>query len=337
MAGSKVTIHELSEYCNVSIATISRVINNNGRFSEETRQKVLKAIDELGYIPNTSAKSLRTRSSRMVGIMVNTLEFETVASAVSILSDRLFEGGYAPIVCQIGQHAEKENFYYQQLRSINVCGIILIVNHNISKEILEADIPVIFMYRNPLTKSLDRVSILRTDDYGTGRIAAEELLRCGCRDIAFIRFKGSSSLQTMGRQLGLIQTLYEHQTVCNESRGVACTDGRFSTMLEEIGRTIDEAGPAEGYFCATDVLALALVRCLETRNCRVPEDVKVIGCNDMTASHLTQHPITTIRHHIQEMCSDAISVLGRMLAGEVLTPEERDRTYDVELVRRETT
>ena len=150
MSDHKVTMRELSEYCGYSTATISRVINNTGRFSEETRARVLKAIDELGYIMDTSAQSLRTRSTRIVGIFINELNHMMTSRLLTQLQKQLFAQGYTPIICEVGYDGSREQYYFNMLQSINACAVLVIMKRMGSDCLLKANIPVLFVYRNPL-------------------------------------------------------------------------------------------------------------------------------------------------------------------------------------------
>ena len=123
----------------------------------------------------------------------------------------------------------------------------------------------------------------------------------------------------------------------DEEASVLADDGGFAGQLAAADRVLDAHPAAEGYFCASDLAALALIRSLETHGYRVPEDVKVIGCNDMQLALYNNKTITTIRHKTDEICGAAVDRLNRMLAGEEIPEAERRTVLGVSLVKRETT
>ena len=338
MARRKVTIQELSQYCGVSTATISRVINNNGHCSEKTRARVLKAVEEMGYIPDSNAKSLRTKSSHIVGIFINELNHLMTTCLLAQLQQMLFKQGYTPIICEIGYSGVKEQYYFSMLQSINACAIIVIMKQMGSDCLLEANIPVLFLYRNPLPGRIEsnHICVIQTDDYSAGTLAGQELLRLGCKHIAEIRVKNTDSRVPLGRHLGLLNYLFRSNMPYDESLEIVADSSEFSQLLEAINQKLDQGYVADGYFCVNDILALALIRALEVHGYRIPEQVKVIGCNDSAIALYNNKQITSIQHSVPEMCAATVDMLKRMLSHEQLSENDRIQTFPVSLVRRAT-
>lgn len=338
MARRKVTIHELSEYCGVSTATVSRVINNNGHYSEKTRARVLKAIEEMGYIPDSNAKSLRTKSSRIVGIFINELNHMMTTRLLTQLQQMLFTQGYTPIICEVGYSGVKEQYYFNMLQSINACAIIVIMKRIGSGCLLEANLPVLFLYRNPLPGRIesDHICVVQTDDYSAGNLAGQELLRLGCKRIAEIRFRNLDSRVPLGRHLGLLNCLFRNNMPYDESLEIVADSSEFSELLEAINRKLELGLIADGYFCVSDILALALIRALEDHGLHVPENVKVIGCNDNPVALYNDKQISSIQHSIPEMCAATVDLMKRMVSHEQLPENVRIQTFPVSLVRRAT-
>lgn len=335
----KVTIRELSEYCGVSTATISRVINDNGRFSEATRKRVMDAIQTLGYIPDTNAKTLRTRSSRVVGILMSNLDHTIPLKPVSLMQDLLFNEGYTPVLCNIESHPEREMFYLHMLQSVHACAVIVIMNCGVSDRLLHSGIPVLFAYRNPMPDVVtnEGVCVVQTDDYAAGEIAGEELLRLGCKQISEVRLRNVDNRVPLGRHLGLLNALFHHNANYDERLEIIAERNEFDVILHAVNQKLDSGAIADGYFCVNDVLALALISSLTEHGYRVPEDVKVIGCNDMYCALYSSRPITTIRHDESRICHTTLEMMKRMLNGESIPKEERTKTIPVTLIHRATT
>lgn len=339
MCKKRVTVRDLSKYCGVSTATVSRVINNNGRFSEDTRRHVLEAVEKLGYIPDNSAKSLRTQSSRVVGILMNHLDQAMPLELMSRMQDLLFNEGFTPMLCNIESRPDRELFYLNMLQSIHACAIIVMMNCGVSDRLLNAGIPIIFAYRNPMPGHLvnKNICVVQTDDYAAGVVAGEELLRLGCKRISEVRVRNADQRVPLGRRLGLMNTLFRYNMDYDEALEIIIEGNTFDVILNAMNQKLDSGSIADGYFCVNDVLALALIASLAEHGYRVPEDVKVIGCNDMYCSTLSVRPITTIRHDENKICEMTVNLLKRMLKGEVISVEERMQTVPVTLIRRATT
>lgn len=339
MARSKVTMQDLAKYCNVSTATISRVLNNNGRFSEETRKTVETAIRDLGYIPNDAAKSLRKQSTKLVGIFINTFDHEIVTDALAELQRLLFEHGFTPIICNIGSEAERENDYFQMLQRMNVCGIFMLFLRTAYKSVKsDSPIPTIFIYKNPETYNAQEDHyIIETDDFQAGELAARELIRCGCRRPALARFTSPNKSIPLGRQIGFLNGMYRSNIPLDESLSIVIDSKDYQRMYAVINEQIEKGQVADGYFCVNDLLATCLIRVLEKHKYRVPEDVRVVGCNNMRCSIQSTKPITTISHQITPICEAGVDLLEHILRGDEIPPEQRQQTFGVTLIRRETT
>lgn len=337
MGKDKITIKELSDYCGVSTATISRVINNNGRFSEETRSKVLEAIKTLGYIPNNSAKALRTKSSRIVGIFVNTLNYEITSDTVVNLQQVLFNHGYVSVVCNAGLNNENESDYFDMLLSMDVCGIIIIASRFTSIVPQAPGIPLIYIFRNPGPIEVAASCVVETDDFDAGYQAGAELIRLGCKRLAAVHVRHSNSHMPFGRDIGFLRALYDFGLPYDESLSITVDALEYGTALKAVNQALEEGCVADGYFCSSDLLALSTVRSLELHGFCVPDEVKVIGCNDMSIAMLNNKPLTTIRHKISDICNAAVENLDLILGGESLTEAQQRKVFGVDLIRRATT
>lgn len=337
MAHKRATLKEIADYCGVSTATISRVLNDNGRFSEETRCRVLDAVHRFNYFPNATAKALRTQSTRLVGIFVNALEYEMTGITIAKLQQCLSEHGYVSIICNIGDEPGKEDVYYQMLLSQNVCGVIMLVMRSLPVLFRQEGIPTIFIYKNPLPTQMDEnTCVIETDNFEAGYLAGRELCTLQCRSVAEIRMKNVNDRVPMGRHVGLLQALYESGVPYDEARSIIIEDSSFAGICQAIQTSIRTSGVADGYFCASDLFALALIRCLEASGHQVPEEIKIIGCNDMALAMYNNKPITTIRHRIDDICNAAVDCLTHMISG-TLPEEHRSQIFGVTLVHRETT
>ena len=332
-------MQDLAKYCQVSTATISRVLNNNGRFSENTRKMVEAAMQELGYVPNDAAKNLRKQSTKIVGIFINTLLHETVTDVLNELQTILFEHGFIPIVCNIGKEGTREAAYFRVMQSMNVCCIFMIflrtAYYTLEKK---SNIPIVFIYKNPdFSEDLSDYYILETNDFQAGELAGRELIRSGAKNWAIVRYTTVGKSIPLGRELGFLNVLYHKNFMLDKTLSIIVEERDNFQVYAAINEHIKNGSVADGYFCVTDALALSLIQVLENNHYRVPEDVRVVGCNNLSCSHYGPHPITTIAHQVNAICAAGVELLENILSGIEIPTEMRQQTFDVSLIRRETT
>ena len=145
-----ISIKEIAKLANVSVATVSRVINNNGRFSEETRKKVQDIIDKYGYTTNMAAKSLRMSKSKTVGLIVPNIDNEWFSHLVLEIEKYFFEKNYSVFICNTSQDEQKEIAYFKSLDSKLVDGIMCISGiEEIPTDVITRNIPIVCIDRKP--------------------------------------------------------------------------------------------------------------------------------------------------------------------------------------------
>lgn len=320
----------------VSTATVSRVINQNGRFSAQTERRVREAIRQLGFVPNQAAKDLRTHRSRLVGILVSHLAYEYVGNIVSRLESHLFNQGFIGVTCNIGDNYDSEQTYLDALFGMNICALIVL---STGRQITRPNglaIPMIYINRTPDNLDDKLCCSISTDSIGAGYTACTALLDAGCRRPAIVRTRYDISPWPREREVGFMKALLERGCAYDASLSVTVPAyGQFGDVYACVGEQLDRGRVADGYFCESDMYALSTIRCLETHGLRVPEDVKVVGCNDLSVALLNNRPITTIRHQTDAICARAVENLRLMLKDKPLP--EQHTVFDVSLVPRETT
>lgn len=145
-----ISIKEIAKLADVSVATVSRVINNNGRFSDKTKEKVETIIKEYGYTANIAAKSLRTSKSKTIGLIVPNIDNEWFSQLALDIENYFFKHNYSVFICNTSQNEEKEVAYFKSLDSKLVDGIICISGiETIPSDSLTRDIPIVCIDRKP--------------------------------------------------------------------------------------------------------------------------------------------------------------------------------------------
>lgn len=326
--GMMTSIREVAKLAGVSPSTVSRVMNGTARVDDEKRQKVEQAILETGFKPNEIARSLYKRSSKIIGILVPDIInpfFHELAGAVEEECDR---SGYRLTLCNSNNDLEKEKRNLDLLERMNADGVILMTNREeIYKEISSYRIPVVMIDRR--IEGNKGIACIQSNHYQGGRMSMEHLLNCGCKRIV-----------QMSGPLQLSSARQRHQgylDVCRE-RGIrpSWIEGSYSyeSGAWMASRLLEQYPDTDGVIAANDMVAIAVYKEFHKKGIRVPEDIQIIGFDNISLSSLVTPEITTIAQPIAQMGQTAVRMLTEYVAG---TQGTRQRVFDVKLIKRDTT
>jgi len=338
MKNSQISIKEIARLSGVSVATVSRVINNNGRFSEETRKKVLDIIEKYQYNTNSIAKSLRMNKSNTIGIIVPDISNEFFSTIVHNIESYFFERGFSTFICNTDKSKEKEKAYIKSLDSKMVDGIICISGQEeIEDSILSRDIPIACIDRRPrMSKNL---AMVESDHFMGGYLATKHLIEKGCKDIILLSKKSNLS-SVKDRIEGYKKALYEYSyPFSSESIVETINDSKHNidNARETIHRELINGRTFDGVFATNDWLALGVVRELISEGLDVPNDVKIVGFDDDTIASYSEIPLTTIRQNVHQIANVVSDVFYKLLTEEKVAKKRTYIKIPVELIERETT
>lgn len=328
-----ISMNDISRMAGVSVATVSRIINQNGRYSAETERRVRAIIEKYHYTPNMVAKGLKTRRSNFVGVIVPDITNEFFAQIVQELQNGLRAQGYMALVCNTGEDEAVERQYMSILGAVNLAGLIFVSGNARTVESGLQDLPAIYIDRAPEIGNKDAL-VIESDNYGGARLAVQELYEKGCRRIACLNYSKVVSTYSF-RHSGYQDQLSLYGLPAAEDLHLKVDEISFHAGRQAVDRALREGRQFDGIFCTTDWLALGAVTALEENGLRVPEDVKVVGFDDISMASLTAKPLTTIHQQTD--------VLGRTAADEILrlingAPDRAQRIQiGVSLIRRQTT
>lgn len=305
-----ITIRKIADLAGVSSATVSKVINGKDQhISGETRERILKIVEKEGYITNGIAKSLRVKNTRTLGLIlpdVTNLFFSEVAKGIEDAASRR---GYSVILCNSDNNNEKEKMYLKILQEKKVDGIILTSSHsNLGRELDQVPVPVVLVDRDVKTdKHVGRVTV---DNELGGYLAAKLMLDKGCTEIGHItarlEFKPSAE-RFKGFQKGL------------EESGITMhRDSLYAGLFTmetgyEGARILLSNRKLDGIFCGNDLIAIGAIKALKEMGKSIPEDVRIIGFDDIALAQYIDPPLTTIRQPIYNLGESSIRVLISMI------------------------
>lgn len=317
----KYSLKDIAKLSGVSVATVSRVINDNGRFSEETRQKVLNVIEETGYKMNYNAKSLRMNRSFSIGILVPDISNYFFADVVQKIEEILFDKGYSTIICNTGRSQEKETAYLKMLEGKGVDGLIVISGaeaFDFDSSPSDKHIPYICIDREPKTRE-DTVFI-SSNHYQGAFEAAEKLIDVGCKQ-PVIAMHNRKSTSTKERFSGFKDALKKNSVNFSPKRNLLNIDPNDQNFFKLINDFLLKNPGIDGIFCINDSIALELLLVLHQLKKDIPRDIKVIGFDDTPAAKYSVPPLSSIRQDTNKIAKVAVDNLLNLIDH----PQETDK------------
>ena len=207
MKENKLSIKDIARLAGVSVATVSRVINQNGRFSKETERKVLDIIEQYNYRPNELARGLRVHKAQVIGVIVPDITNEFFAHIVKKIENELIKKGYMAIICDTNDEVELEGEYIEMLKALQIGGIIYVSGDQKINPI--ENIPAVYIDRQPnFADSQHFAAFIGSDNRQGGYIATKRLLEAGKKKIAIVLQNKAIATQE-SRLNGYIQALKE--------------------------------------------------------------------------------------------------------------------------------
>jgi DNA-binding LacI/PurR family transcriptional regulator len=306
MANEKVTSLDVARRAGVSQSAVSRVFTPGASASKRTIEKVRRAAAELGYRPNVLARSLITGRSRIIGLVVAYLENYFYPEVVERLSVALQEQGYHVLVFMAAPTVEDVEGVLQEILDYQVDGIVLAsvsMSSILAEQCQSLDIPVVLFNRD---QDDPRLSSVTTDNRAGGRALADLLVSLGHQRIAYIAgFEGASTQRD--RELGFREGLAAAGQELF-ARGV----GNFQHPLaqEAARRMFDCTTPPDAVFVCNDHMAFAVMDVLRFElGLRIPEDVSVVGFDDVPPAAWPAYNLTTFRQRVNRMVAETVFTL----------------------------
>lgn len=298
------TIVDVARLAGVTPTTVSRVINNRGYISEKTKKRVHEAMDELGYQPNEIARSLTKQKSNTIGVIVPHISHPYFAKLISNLENEASKKDYKIILCNSKEKAEKEKQYLDMCKSNRVAGIVLCSGNVESNKINTGDIPVVLLEKNFEEGKLG----IQCDNYQGGKLATEHLIECGCKKV--LHFSGviDEEMPADNREKAFIDTCIKNSVKYYIKKFDINTYNQMD-YYEAIKDTIAEVKEIDGIFASSDLIAAQVIQVCNEIKIRIPEDIKLVGFDDVDISQLTTPRITTVHQPIKEMARLSIELI----------------------------
>ncbi|MFI2766386.1 LacI family DNA-binding transcriptional regulator [Ruegeria faecimaris] len=316
MVTQKVTSLDVARLAGVSQSAVSRVFTPGASASQKTVAKVRKAADELGYRPNFLARAVVSGKSRIIGLVVAYLNNQFYPEALEKLTNKLQERGYHVLVFMASHQAGNIDNVIEEILDFQVDGIIaasVALSSDLSDRCLAAGVPMVLFNR---VQDDPAMSAVTSDNIAGGRKAAEFLLAGGHKKIGYIAgWEGASTQRD--REAGFRAALHDAGAELH-ARGV----GNF-TSEQSRAATLEmfASDPPDAVFVANDHMAIAVMDTLRFElGLRIPEDVSVVGYDDVAVAAWPTYSLTTVRQPANRMVAETVDILLSKIEGPDVGP-----------------
>jgi LacI family transcriptional regulator len=327
------SIKDVAKEAGVSIATVSRVLNDVDVVNEETKKKVQDAIKKLGYRPNIVARSLKTQRTKTVGILIPDISSQLYPEIVRGTEDVANIYDYNIILCNSDSDLEKEKEYLRVLKEKMVDGL-LYMSSSLEPEIVslikELELATVLVETTDKEKTFPSVSI---DNREAGYDAVSYLLNKGNTKIAYVGVHKDAVNAAAARYFGYEDALKEKGIAIDENL-IYFGEVKAKEGYEGI-KTILEKTEIDAVFCASDELAMGAINGLRDKGISVPEEVDVIGFDDIYTASLFYPKLTTVAQPMYDMGSVGMRMLIKLINKKEL--EEKTYILPYELIERDST
>ncbi|MCW2643752.1 MAG: LacI family transcriptional regulator [Dactylosporangium sp.] len=319
----------------MSPGTVSNVFNHPERVAEDTRLRVEEAVRRLGFVRNESARHLRAGSSRTLGLLLLDAWNPFFTDLARGVEDWTFDRGWAVLISNSARQVERETMYLDLFIERRVEGVIVVPNGDLTERLIDVrrrGIPCVMA--DQLDSGEDSMSVSLNDVHG-GELAVSHLLGLGHRHIAFVGNPGRVT-QVRDRLLGTTNAIAAASLPVRlsmlEPEDLTISSGR------NVGQHLVGLRPSErpsALFASSDLLAIGILQVLLRHGVRVPDDVAIVGYDDIEFARQVVVPLTSVRQPAYEMGRTAAELLTDELAG--IPPQRRHVIFEPELVVREST
>jgi len=325
------TIRDVAAQAGVSVGTVSRVLNGKS-VSNRVLALVNTAIQKLGYSPNAVAQSMRTKSTRAVGLIINDISNPLFSGIAKSLDDCLSENEYSLLIASTNNDSRRERVIVESLKQRRVDGLVIAVtderDEGIKSVLRNVEFPIVLLDRD-LDISADSI----WDEHASGmKKALRYLFDLGHQDVALIT--GDDSIRPgRERARGFREAFKENGRQVPENRVI---QGRLNSQFgyEEASRLFESSNRPSAVIAGGNQILSGILRAIRQRNIRVPEDLSLISCDEVDIAALMDPPITVISRDIVQVGQAAANILLRRINGDVSNSHSR-QFIATELVVRE--
>ena len=319
-------IRDVAKEAGVSVATVSRYLNKKGYVSSEAKQKIHEAIEKLGYRPNQVARSLSTKQTKFIGLIVPDITNPFFPELARAVEDVALSYGYTVVLCNSDEKVEKEIHYMDTLKQKYVAGFIVTTNQLSANHYENLDVPIVALDRM-IHESIPTVS---SNNIEGAVLGTTHLIEKGCKNIVFL--KGPTGLASADdRYAGFLKAVEGKEI---EIQIVDCPF-HFEESEQIVKKVLKEIPNVDGIFASSDISAAGALKAAYSLGIQVPDQLQIMGFDGISLGAMLTPGLSTVAQDIYKMGAIATRMLIKII--EELELTERVIQLPVELVVRGTT
>lgn len=313
---------DVAKRAGVSVTTVSRVLNNRGYLSQQTKDAVHNAIADIGYRPNEIARSLLGQRTYLIGLIVPSVANPFFGALAAAIEGELAHSGYKLMLCNSQGQAAQEHAYLDLLLANQVDGIITSAHNEAISGYTNAHLPIVAVDR----RIGPHIPNIHSDNHHGGRLATEHLIAQGCRRVALVTATDSPQNERANGYRELVLEAGANPVIMEYG-----FDTPKDAARDAIYRWLDSTPEIDGVFATDDPTALLIMEWARQRGKRIPDGFHIVGY-DGTPFVLQAIPgLTTVIQPVAELAQRAVSVLLDRISGPEVTSEATDVTLPIQL------
>ena len=296
----KATIKDVATRANVSVATVSRVVNNLDGYSDETKEKVLEAIKELGYQRNAIARGLVTKTTKTIGVLIPIVSAYLYAEILNGIEEKANENGYGIFLCNTGVNGVRAVNYIKMLGERQADAIIVVsltINDEYYNLLNSLKIPYILV--STLSYKY-KIPYIKVDDQQAAYTATQFLIEKGHTKIALISGGKEDKISGITRVNGYRNALQDYDININENI-IKYGDFTYNSGIMCMEDLLQEKEDFTAVFATSDEMALGALSVMHRNKIEVPEKISIIGYDNTLIAQMSNPPLTTVAQPLYEM------------------------------------
>ena len=303
------TIKDVAIEAKVSVGTVSNVLNKKNHVKKEKEERVLAAMEKLGFHYNLTAKTLRTQKSNDIGLILPNITNPYYPEVARGVEDAAQKQGFSTFLCNTDRSEDKERGYIKSLLAKNVRGLIIMKHQLREEELLQLckSVPVVLVDEDPTKGDASGIMYINNSDYEGIRSAVEYLRSNGHKRIGFIHGL-NDSYSSFCRYQGFIDYCQEHNL---ELYADYISNGNYSMEGGYLAteRMLGCPKLPTAILAANDLMAIGSMKAIQKKGCKVPDDISVMGYDDISFADIVTPALTTIHQPTYELGMESVALL----------------------------
>jgi LacI family transcriptional regulator len=332
---ANVNIHDVARRARVSIATVSRVVNRIPTVDPELAKRVWKAVDEVGYVPNTQARTLVSGRSRILGLIVSEITNPFFPELVQEFDNLAVAQGYEVMIGSTNYDAARTASLVRRMLQRNVDGVAVMtfgIEEELVQKLVEHGFPLVFVDAGP---ELPNVRVLKVN-YGEGiREAVQHLAALGHRHIAFI--SGPLHMRTAATRREAFRKAMAELGLTVPTASMVEGKHTMESGKAAMEELLQAAELPTAVMCSNDMTAIGVLHALDETTHQVPKDISVVGFDDIHLAQFMLPPLTTVQMSCRDLAAAAVEALRAGIESDHPRSTRREWPIQTRLVVRRST